>query len=740
MTLANLIRYSLLLVVALCMAFAVYVYNNVDSVMRSVTIRLLQDYGVTDVRPVNIHWQKNRLMLDSLWLKGRQNDMGYTLSFVDIDIAYQWRELLGQRLKAVRVKSFEIAITDMTTETSSISEKTLDFTQFRPRTVISALPMATLNIDAWRLRYQKNNASAFSSAGSLHFDNSLQLDLHTVLSGANITGRITAETNEHTLVDIRVAGDNGKIAAFKANLDSRNGPWRWAFEGDWQQDALLAWLDTLHLDFELPPLPITTANPGAGHGSYSGLVEHPEIIQLDPVRPNNAAADVEASLELSAIIESVAYPTILNDLSGKTEVSLTLQQGQLLVALLMTDTVITGVGGDYSVELAAMNLNSEIDTIPAHTVRSRAEGELLIQHNSKRSPLVAFSFEQAGSLDDLTYKVNAALAESALTLGISGEFDLGTGQGGHRFALHSENLSRLNAEALPAVRDWLSLSSMPDIHSGELQLDTTLQTRDYDLSEWSQTSRLRIEGFSVTYDGYSVEQASLTTQWTGSSEWLSLQPLEVAIDGIDAGFAVGSVSLTAAMVDPTPVLAPELDILAFSAEVFGGKVFLETPATWNFSAHSNGARLQVEGWQLAQIVALQQNQDIAAQGTIRGTLPIAFSDGRLIVSNGYLNALPPGGTIRYNSGDTSRNLGSNRQLGLALDLLSDFRYETLKSEVDLDDQGNLVLGLSLGGRNPSHYGGQEVKFNIRVEQNLDPLLQSLRLSDNLTRSIENRLR
>ena len=67
MTLANLIRYSLLLVVALCMAFAVYVYNNVDSVMRSVTIRLLQDYGVTDVRPVNIHWQKNRLMLDSLW-------------------------------------------------------------------------------------------------------------------------------------------------------------------------------------------------------------------------------------------------------------------------------------------------------------------------------------------------------------------------------------------------------------------------------------------------------------------------------------------------------------------------------------------------------------------------------------------------------------------------------------------------------------------------------------------------
>ena len=739
MTLAKLMRYSLLLMVALCTALAIYAYNNVDSVMRSATIRLLEDYGVTDVRPVNIHWQNNRLMLDSLWLKGRHNDMGYTLSFADIGIAFQWREHIGQQLKAVRIKSFDIAITDMRPEPPSTSEKTLDLTGLEPRTIISALPMTTLDIDAWRLRYQKNNASAFSSAGSLHFDNSLRLNLRTVLSGANITGLINTGTDEQTLVDISIAGENKKIATLRANLDSRNSPWRWAFEGDWQQDALLEWLHTLHLDFKVPPLPIITANPGAGHGSFSGLIEHPEIIQLDLARPNIAATGIEASLELSAIIGSVAYPAILNDLSGKAEGTLTLQQGQLLAALFMTDTVITGVGSDYSVELMSMQLNSEIDTTPALTVRCHTEGELLIQHGSRRSPVVAFSFDQAGPLDDTTYKVDATLADSALTLGISGKFDLGTGQGGHKLALHSENLSRLNAQALPAMGDWFSLSSIPDIRSGKLQLDTTLQTYDYDPTKWSQTSQLRIEGLSVTYDGYSVEQASLTTQWTGSSEWLSLQPLKITIDEVDAGFPVGSVSMTAAMEDPTPALAPQLNIRVLSADVFGGKVFLETPAIWNFSAHSNGATLRVEGWELAQIVALQQNQEIAAQGTIQGTLPIAFSDGRLIVSKGYLNALPPGGTIRYNSSDTTRSLGNSSQLELAMDLLSDFRYETLNSEVDLDDQGNLVLGLSLGGRNPGHYGGQEVRFNIRVEQNLDPLLQSLRLSDTLTRSIENRL-
>ena len=740
MTLANLMRYSLLLMFALCMALAIYVYSNFDSVMRSVIIRLLQDYGVTDVRPVNIHWQKNRLMLDKLRLKGRQNDMGYTLSFVDIDIAYQWRELLRQQLTAVRVKSFDIAITDLSQETASIPEKVLDLTAFKPPTIISKLPMVTLTVDAWRLRYQKNNASAFSGAGTLHYDKTLRLNLQTVMSGAGIKGLITTDTDEQTLVDLSIAGENGKIAAFRAKLDSRNDPWSWAFEGDWQQDALLEWLHTLHLEFKMPALPITTAHSGAGYGSFSGFIKHPEIIQLDPARPNIAATGIEASLALSANIESIGYPAVLNDLSGKTEGTLTLQQGQLLVGLFMTDTVITGVGSDYAVELTAMRLNSEIETSAAFTVRCNAEGELLIQRDNKRSPVVAFSFEQAGPFDEITYKLDAALAESALILGISGELNLDTGQGGHKLTLHSGDLSRLNAQALPAMGDWFSLSSIPDVHSGELQLDTTFQTYDYDPTGWSQISQLSIEGFSVTYDGYSVEQASLTTQWTGSSEWRGLQPLKVNIDRVDAGFPVNSVSMTAAMTGPTPALSPELDILAFSADVFGGQILLETPTIWNFSAHTNSATLRVENWELAQIVALQQNQDIEAQGTIQGTLPIALSDGRLAVSKGYLNALPPGGTIRYNSSDTARNLGNNKQLGLAMDLLSDFRYEILKSEVDLDDQGNLVLGLSLGGRNPGHHGGQEVRFNIMVEQNLDPLLQSLRLSDTLSHSIENRLR
>ena len=49
---------------------------------------------------------------------------------------------------------------------------------------------------------------------------------------------------------------------------------------------------------------------------------------------------------------------------------------------------------------------------------------------------------------------------------------------------------------------------------------------------------------------------------------------------------------------------------------------------------------------------------------------------------------------------------------------------------------NLLLGLSLAGHNPARYEGRPVNFNINLEQNLDPLLQSLRIGDKLEQRIE----
>ena len=118
-----------------------------------------------------------------------------------------------------------------------------------------------------------------------------------------------------------------------------------------------------------------------------------------------------------------------------------------------------------------------------------------------------------------------------------------------------------------------------------------------------------------------------------------------------------------------------------------------------------------------------------------------MSDGRLIIENGYLRALPPGGSIRYVPSAASQSLGeTSKELALALDLLSDFRYQLLSTEVELKKTGTLLLGLSLAGSNPERFEGREINFNINLEQNIDPLLQSLRVSDTLVEKIEHRLK
>ncbi len=64
------------------------------------------------------------------------------------------------------------------------------------------------------------------------------------------------------------------------------------------------------------------------------------------------------------------------------------------------------------------------------------------------------------------------------------------------------------------------------------------------------------------------------------------------------------------------------------------------------------------------------------------------------------------------SDQTGNSPKSSKELALALDLLSNFQYEVLSSEVNLDNEGQLLLGLSLAGKNPSQYEGRPINFNI----------------------------
>jgi hypothetical protein len=303
------------------------------------------------------------------------------------------------------------------------------------------------------------------------------------------------------------------------------------------------------------------------------------------------------------------------------------------------------------------------------------------------------------------------------------------------------DLPYLASTTTPLLKHFKLLDDAVAIDSGTIHLETTLQSKTFHSADWEQQSKLTLENITGGFNEYRFEGLALTADWSGITRWKTRQPLQLSIAALNIGFAMKEVRLQASLPTATPIAAPQVRLDALSIGLFGGKLILPKAQAWDFGAPANHLTVQAKHWQLSELVALQHSADIEARGTLEGELPLTVADGRIIIENGYLRALPPGGSIRYRANAESQALAkSSPELTLALDLLSDFQYQVLSSEVQLDKGGNLLLGLSLQGSNPAQYQGQPINFNINVEQNLDPLLQSLRLSDNLVERIEGGLK
>jgi len=356
-------------------------------------------------------------------------------------------------------------------------------------------------------------------------------------------------------------------------------------------------------------------------------------------------------------------------------------------------------------------------------------------------PQLELALTQRGSIEESVFTLRVADAAESFDTDLDGNLHLLSGAGNFSLSTTIKDLAYFSASTLPLLRAFDLLDTDMEIRSGTVQLTSTIESKDFDLLKWKQQSQASIANVSGSLQGYRFEGLSVTADWSGITHWKTSEPVQISLAKLVQGVTVSDINLRMSLPEATPIERPKLRIDAFSAEMFSGDIALSEPLFWDFAATSNHLTLHADDWQLGALVALQPNTDIRAQGTLQGELPLTFSDGRIIINRGYLRAIPPGGSIRYVANEKTQALAnSNSELALAIDLLSDFQYQVLSTDVQLDKAGNLLLGLSLGGSNPAQHDGQAVNFSINVEQNLDPLLQSLRLSDNVSKRIEGKLK
>ena len=287
------------------------------------------------------------------------------------------------------------------------------------------------------------------------------------------------------------------------------------------------------------------------------------------------------------------------------------------------------------------------------------------------------------------------------------------------------------AALVPALEALLDRSSVEKV-SGSIEARGKLELRD-GVPAYRLDVALREFGFESRFARVSGAAGALALRGP------PLQTPEgqlVSIARLDAG-----IPLTEGLLDfrirPARVLA-----LHRMTWKFAGGELRADDLELELGAKRNEARLQAHGLDLAELLALVSLEGIDGTGRIDGELPVVRSDGRIRVEAGVLRARAEGGSIRYRPTESIAGFAASRpnDLGIAVAVFSDFRYEALEARLDGDLNGELEIALHLRGANPDYQGGHPIELNLDLEAQVADLVRSGQTTYRVPDAVRERLR
>lgn len=212
-----------------------------------------------------------------------------------------------------------------------------------------------------------------------------------------------------------------------------------------------------------------------------------------------------------------------------------------------------------------------------------------------------------------------------------------------------------------------------------------------------------------------------------------VQPQLAAFGNIE-NFALHA-RIAAGRLNSLPALQIDsVDMLLLSGNVSGRDI------QYSRANRRNDFTLEIKGLDLARVVALEQQQQIEASGTLNGKLPFVLTHAGIRIVDGTLHATPAGGVIRYHAPESVQSMAAaNPNLKLAVLAFSNYHYQKLDVKVNYAENGDLALGVAMAGRNPDWNSGKQINLNLNLAENIPMLLRSLRSGDDIGAQFQNRL-
>ncbi|GIU48945.1 YdbH domain-containing protein [Shewanella algidipiscicola] len=170
-----------------------------------------------------------------------------------------------------------------------------------------------------------------------------------------------------------------------------------------------------------------------------------------------------------------------------------------------------------------------------------------------------------------------------------------------------------------------------------------------------------------------------------------------------------------------------------SADTLGGHLLLP-----KFSLdlhHPSEAYLVLQALDLAQLLAIQPQEGIYADGIFDGVLPLQIVDGKVSVTGGKLAARAQGGLIKVSNNPAVIQMrASQPYLDFAFSALEELHYSELSSRFDMATNGDAVLHVNVKGQAKDIE--RPIHLNYAQEENMLQLLKSLQIGDRLQQGIE----
>ncbi len=285
------------------------------------------------------------------------------------------------------------------------------------------------------------------------------------------------------------------------------------------------------------------------------------------------------------------------------------------------------------------------------------------------------------------------------------------------------------------LADW---PEFLELHAGQVQAEAEFRLEpDTPLALHGQ---LNFDGVGGVMDRTAISGLNGRLLISLEQDLLTARFRDVNIGQINSGIGMGPVRFLADYEAPqSDVLAGVLDLQQATAGFLGGRLRV-APGTIDLAGESSQIPIDVYEVSLARLLQVYPTEGFEGTGELSGRIPVMVRETGIEVERGQISAIAPGGLLKFPAERLQAMLGSSQTMNLVVEALQNFHYSVLKSTIDYDEKGKLVLDLKLEGENPEVRGGQPVVLNISLEEDIPALLTSLQLSGRVNEAVTERVR